>query len=361
MTTLRTQAEAETRAALEGIVVALDGAPLSAELALVPLRVYGDALRLGLEVPKPLRAWASACAPSLLDDVLRAAIGLVDGRIASAREAAVADPTTPTRLRERDHAESVVQAVRRTWLPRPLAQLAGHAELVARLARIDQAFATVLSRTDVTLLLGVRAGFGAAWAQAFTEATDAVDGDAPLPAILREARPSTGLVARYVESGAMSALIERRAAADPAFAEQLAETIEVMGTAGFAARSWQKKHAQALAAARAWTFDAPKLARAAASGDDAPAPIEHRLGALFPDVEAEATLFVGGSEITLEVDFEASGIARIELGSQAETPSATETSCRLVAPRSAGSLHLRIRARSGREISEELSFDSIDS
>lgn len=363
MTTLRTQAEAETRAALEGIVVVLDGAPLPAELALVPLRVYGDALRLGLDSPHALRRWADACAPSLLDDVLRATLELVDGRVASTSEAAAADPTVATRLRERDHAESVLHAFRRTWLPRSVTQLAGYGALVARLAEVDQAFATVLSRAQVTRLLGVRAGLGAAWAQGFTDATDGVAAEELPLAILREGLPTPALIASYIESGVQRERVEQAAGDNPEFAEQLADTIVAMcGTAnaGFCARRWLDEHAKAQAK-RAWTFESPDLARAAASGDDASSTIEHRLGALFPDLDAEATLFVGEREITLDVGFDARSIALIELGTASRTPLATETSCRLTVSRPNGPVLLRVCTQAGREICEELSFDSVES
>jgi hypothetical protein len=364
MIPLRFQAEAETRAALEGIVTALDGAALPAELGLVPMRLYGDALRLGLDAPKELRAWAAGVSPSLLDDVLRATLALLDGRIPAAGvKDAADDPTIATRLRERDHAESVLYAVRRVCLPRPMAQLEAHAAVITRLGEVDRAFAAVLSRFEATTLLGVRAGLGAGWAQSFPDDEGARGGEDDLLELLRGARPSPALVACYVESGAMRKLVEDAADADADFAEELADTIEAMSNAcqaGFAARGWLKRFAKGRAAATALSFSAPELADAAASEVGALNVIEHRLGALFSDVGAEAKLFVGEREIALEIDFEPGTIASIELGSEKVSPNASDESCRLVVSRSGGKLFLRVRATSGQEISEELAFHTGD-
>ena len=361
MTLLRSQAEAETLAALEGIVAALDGPPLPPALALVSFRIYGDALRLGLDAPKALRAWAAARSPSALDDVLRAALPLVEVLSIPAGSEPTQDPTMPTRLRERDHVESVIHAVRRVWLPRPLAKLEGHAALVARLAEVDKAFDAALSRSDVTALLGVRAGFGARWAQGFHDVDHALGDEDRLLVALRGARPSPAFVASYVESGAMQSLVEQAAAADADFAEELSDTIEAMrlsGHAGFLARAWQKDNAVKSAKGVALAFSAPALSRAAASGDDGLPPVTHRLGALFGADGVEASLIIGGNEICLELDFDAGMIASVELGAEKHVPREDETSCRLVVARSSDKLVLRVCSRSGQQICEELSIDA---
>jgi hypothetical protein len=361
MIPLRSQAEAETLAALDGIVAALDGPPLPPELALVPFRIYGDALRLGLETPKAVRSWAAARSPSALDDVLRAALPLLEVLSIPAGSEPAQDPTVPTRLRERDHVESVIHAVRRVWLPRPLAQLEAHAALVARLAEVDKAYDAALSRSDVTALLGVRAGLGARWAQAFHDEGRALGDEDRLLGALRGALPSPAFVASYVESGAMQSFVEQAAAADADFAEELSDTIEAMrlsGHAGFLARAWQKNSAASRAKGAALAFAAPALSRAAASGDEGSPLVTHRLGALFGGAGIEASLTIGGTEICLDADFDAGTIASVELGADRVVPRDDETSCHLVVARSSDTLVLRVCTRSGQEICEELSIDA---
>lgn len=362
MTLLRSQAESETLVALDGIVAALAGPPLPPELALVCFRIYGDALRLGLEAPKALRSWAAARSPSTLDDVLRAALPLVEVLSPSAGSEPAQDPTMATRLRERDHVESVLHAVRRVWLPRPLAQLEGHAALVARLVEVDKAYVEALSRSDAIALLGVRAGLGARWAQAFQHVDHPLGDEDRLLGALRCARPSAAFVASYVESGAMQSLVEQAASADADFAEELSATIEAMrlsGHAGFLARVWQKENAVGSAKEAALSFGAPALSRAAASGDDGAPLVTHRLGALFGGGSGgvEASLFFGGNEIALELDFDAKTIASVELGAEKHVPRDDETSCRLVVPRTSDPLMLRVSTHSGQQICEALSFD----
>jgi hypothetical protein len=362
---LRSQAETETLAALDGIVNALGGDgshPLTAELALVPLRIYGDALRLRLEPPNLLRAWAAQASPSLLDEILRNAVALVDRRIppAGAKNADL-DPAMATTVVARDHAESVLQAVRRTWLPRPLVQLEVHGTLVQRLGEVDRALAEVLSRAQIIHLLGVRASLGAAWTQSFPEREGVGTAEDELLAALRGAPPSPGLVARYVEGGAMRTVVERAAASHPDFAEELADTIEAMraaSQAGFVARQWARQHAHGMGATTALTFHGPKLAYAAASADNASSAVTHRLGALFGDLDVEASLTVGERDITLALHFEPGTVASIELGAARAVPLEADGSCQITVARSDARLMLRIRARSGQEISEELSFDA---
>ena len=361
MTSLQSQAEAETAAALEGIVDALGGLALPAGLALVPLRVYGDALRLGLEAPRALRRWAGDCSPALLDDVLRATLAWIDARNAPVpSKDATFEPALATTLRERDHAESLLHAVRRAWLPRPLAQLAAYGPLVARLREVDEGLAESLTRADVTTLLGVRAALGAQWAHAFTEDVAPSEDDDRLLSSLRGSPPSPELVARYIESGAMHATVEGTAAADPDFAAELAETIDAMrgcGQAGLFARRWLKSHAKDRAAEGAFTFHAPRLAYAAASESDEATAIEHRLGALFADLDVDATFFVSEREVALEVDFDAGVLASIQLGKESRAPAQGETSCRIVLPRSTtGRVVLSVRATTGQSISEEIVF-----
>lgn len=358
MISLRTQAETETNASLDGVIAALDGPALSPELALIPLRVYGDAVRLGLEAPHRLRTWAAAASAALLDDVLRASDALLR-EVGALAPKDSEDPTLATKLRERDHVESVLTAVRRVWLPRPLAQLEAYPLLMKRLGAWDEAARARVSRSTATHLLGVRAGLGATWLERYLDDEAASPGDdGDLRAALQGTRPPLAVVARYVESGAMRAFVEDAAATDDEFADDLADTIEglrAVDQAGFTARSWLKRREKA-AGPSAFTFGAPRLAHAAAGGEAAAAPLVHRLGTLFAGVDAVAEIRVSEREIVFEVDFERGAIARIELGTAHAIPAAEDETCRLVVARSQASVRVSVRASSGQEVSEDFSF-----
>jgi hypothetical protein len=352
---LHHQAEAETRAAIEGVLLALTGPELPAELAVTPFRVYGDALRLGLDAPRELRDWAQGRSPSTLDGVLRSVAEALAGPLpppeARSRDL---DPMLGAPLRARDEAESVLHAVRRTWLPRPLSQLEGYSVCIGRCADVDQALGKVLSRKDVLLLLGVRAAFGAAWAQKFP---DEADGDAAtvLEAV-RGIPPTPEMIARYVERGALRELVERTAAESTDFADQLATTIEAIravGDVGLIASRWWKRHTQA----SALVLRAPPLAVAAAAGEE-PRPEVHRLGRVFASIDVEAALHVGPREVTLEIDFDKGTLARAELGSERREIGPEDESCRIPMARGTGPLRMRIVACTGEEIAEDLTFES---
>lgn len=354
------QAEAETRAALDGLTEILDGPPLALDASLVALRVYGDALRLRLHAPTKVRRWADALGPALLDDVLRAGLALVDlaGISPQATSGATRDPVLGTVIRDRDHAESILHAIRRVWLPRPMSQLSAYAGLVERADAMDRALARWLTRTDVEEMLGQRVAFGAAWSQAFRD-----DAEQRAVATLRPAPssmpPSPTVVARYIEGGLLHRLVERIAAANPSFSEELEGAIEAMraaGQAGFLARAWQQKHATATSASDAFRFAAPPLAHAAASGGEDGASVAHRLGRLFADVDVDATLIVGGREIRLELDFERGSLERISFGDEERAPAEDQTSCCIVVPRTGPTVRLAVVTSSGKNVSETLSL-----
>lgn len=354
---LHHQAEAETRAAIEGVLLALTGPELPTELAVTPLRVYGDALRLGLDAPRKLREWAQGRSPSTLDGILRSVAEALAGPLpppeARSRDL---DPVLGAPLRARDEAESVLHAVRRTWLPRPLSQLEGYSLCIARCADVDQALGKVLSRKDVLLLLGVRAAFGAAWAQNFPDEADDADDGATLLKAARGAPPTPESIARYVERGAFRERVERTAAESTDFADQLATTIEAMratGEVGFIAWQWWKRHTRA----SALVFHGPPLALAAAAGEEPPAQV-HRLGRIFASIDVEAALHVTRREVTLEIDFDKGTLARAELGSERRDIGPEDESCRITLARGTGPLRMRVVARTGEEIAEDLTFAS---
>lgn len=355
MRSLLDQAETETRAALEGILHVLGGPALSVDASLIALRVYGDALRLGLEASSPVRRWAEACGPTLLDDVLRAACLLVD-----AEELARGSiPIAALRgfVRDRDHAESVLQAVRRAWSPRPMTQFSSYAALVAGMAATDEALARVVTRDEAEEMLGVRVAFGGSFTRAFPEPAALAEtgslADLPLP------EPSPAMVARYIEGGLLQALVESSADANPERAEALAIAIDALaaaGEAGFFARRWLRKHKSGAASEVAFCFGAPKLAYAAASGDEDDAGETHRLGKLFAAIDAEASLLVGARELRLDLDFAPGAITRVALGAEERRPGPDATSCSIAIARSADRVRFEVASAAGDVAAETFSF-----
>ena len=359
MRSLLDQAETETRAALEGALQILDDAALSVDASLIALRVYGDALRLGVEAPSPVRRWAEARGPALLDDVLRSAFLLVDAAALPRGPipGAALDPALPGLVRDRDHAESVLQAVRRAWLPRAMTQLSGYVPLLEGIATTDAALARLLTRAETEAMLGARVALGASWTRSFPEPAELEPGGSlailPLPA------PSPSIVARYIEGGLLQSLVESSAEADPDRAEALATAIDALaaaGEAGFFARSWLRKHRTGAAAAAAFCFGAPPLAYAAASADEDDAGERHRLGKLFAAIDAEASLFVGEREIRVELDFAPGAIARLVLGDEERRPAPEDSTCRIAIPRGGASVRFEVASSAGEIVAETLSF-----
>jgi hypothetical protein len=167
----------ETKAALAGVEDALRGAPVPAQLLLMPLAVVGDALRLGLEVPKAVSQWMETLSVAEMEAALQALIA--EARTWSLPEVSGAhaadDTTLALVIRQRDQSDSVRRAVDRALSQRgaspgetgELAALAVLAALADVLRAIDERLAVLLSRADVACMLGTRAAIGPVWADGF--------------------------------------------------------------------------------------------------------------------------------------------------------------------------------------------------
>ena len=152
-----------TVASLEGLASALsENTGEDAEGNTVALRVYGDAIRLGIEAPKVVRTWAATPPYEHLDRALRSTDEQLRGQAyvpeddASAR-AMLEDEATENAFVERDWAESVLVAARRAMSADHFQRSLGRASLTETLARFDARWRNVLSRETLFDLLGERA------------------------------------------------------------------------------------------------------------------------------------------------------------------------------------------------------------
>ena len=236
-----------TEAALRGIGDSLGPGPVPAALLPTPLARIGDALRLGIEVPRSIRRWSDGLSRQELQGALAA---LVDETGTwTFPEGESADPTDDPSLafivRRRDETDSVQHAVRRICLPKRLDpyELAEFAELETVLATLDGTMGALLSRADVGRLLGTRAAMDPTWADGFQERGEgsreepAAPAEEPWPDSIRESVPSDEVMTRYATRGAMSRYVEGVAAVNEIFAGDLAACIDALLAAREAEKS----------------------------------------------------------------------------------------------------------------------------
>jgi hypothetical protein len=368
------RATAQTEAALRGLANALAQAPDPA-LLLTPLACIGDALRLGIEISTPVRAWSDALGRAEVEGALGALLDETATWGLSEVSAAYAasDPSFAFSLRRRDEAESVLHAVRRICLPKGLAldELTALAALDTALSFLDMKLASLVSRAEVGRLLGTRAAIGPDWADGFEgsergqpdEHDEAVE--ERWPESIRLTVPSDEAITRFVTRGAMRWYVEGVAAANEDFAEDLARCIDALldarETVGLDARRWRKgaRVAPARDPLRFASIPAVRLAAATAPEVEAPTTTLE-LGTLSP-IEAEGRFVVSAREVRLQVFEGPKRIECIELGDRITTSPASPGRWEIVTPIPSGEVRLRIVAVDGSELTEALSFEPVDS
>jgi len=369
----------EPRVALAGVEDALRGGPVPAALLAAPLAVVGDALRLGLELPRAIRKWMEKLSVPELREVLSAlAAEIVAWSLPEVGAGDVADDAgLAFVVRRRDQVESVACAVRRVVLPRStsLAERVELAALEAVLRGIDGRLGALLSRPAVVRLLGARAALGPAWADGFAErggdsgepeGTTTASAAAWAEAV-RSGAPCDEAVTAYAQSGALARYVEGFAAEDADFAVELAASIdgliEAREDVGLVARRWRKR-CTTLPAARdpLRLAEIPALSLAASTTVESPvARRAIRLGPLAP-VDAEARLLLTPREVSVQV-FEGrdGAVQSVQLGaSVAHRPAAGAPWVVTIAvPEDAVSL--RVAGEGDIEFVETLSFGPEDS
>lgn len=309
-------------AALAGFVADL---PASHDLEATGLAVEssGDALRLGLDLPDAVARWLRELSPDALAHV-------VEHARASLASAPI--PGSATELEQlevvtsrRDRSESVVVSVRRASMAagRLAGDIEGFSALVDDQKRLVEALAQHVSRQDAENALGIRRGLlvSGSWTNQLREGTEApadivldVSG-ADVPA---SARPADQAVVGYIQHGDAARWVEGFATAHAEFAEELADGIDVMRSAGetvgLAARRWQASRDQKSSSSSAAVVVPIRFGLKAAAADvDSEHESTVQLGRLAP-AEAQASLTVAGGRVTLSVFADSGSLTAVQLG-----------------------------------------------
>jgi hypothetical protein len=244
----------------------------------VALVVLGDAVRLGVDVPRPVLRAAEA----LPTDAFRRAFAtlLEESRAWSLPSEPALNEEEPGyewAIRQRDEAESAIVAARRILTPRGVLldelEEARAFDTVVRL--LDFTCGGRRSRDDAERALGERVVLATrgSWVEMLPEIEHPRDarGEAPEPHIgtTPTVAPSDEAVDAYITSSDLHAWIESAALRSASFAEELEAMIEAgiacRSTVGFSAHRWlraRKKSSGPLAMAIL-----PRARRAAAAGD----------------------------------------------------------------------------------------------
>jgi hypothetical protein len=367
---------------LLGGLSGLDGLPLAnlePGALLLALAVIGDAIRLGLEVPSPVRRAAEV----LSDDALRAAFrALID------ETKTWLLPVEPDRaddlvdyawaVRRRDEAESVLTAARRILVPRGTLpdELEEFRAFDAVLLLLDFTCGGRLGRVDAERALGERVIFATpgSWVEALPDLdepeTASAQGEARFEEVekaisegLPFAVPSDGAVDTYITRGRLAASIEGAAQRSPDFAEELSAMIDASSAGGatllsLRARQWRRDRAgrgRTKADRAPVRIDSiPRMALAAADRDEAPASPKQLvpLGMLAP-LDVEASLTISAETTTLRV-YPARGfdLARVQLGPAVSDAADAEGTWRVDIPTTTQAIELRIEALDGSVFAE---------
>jgi len=368
---LRARAIRDAQAALRSVASALRDDFTDAGLLATQLAIYGDALRLILDAPAALRRWTERLP---VEAIHAAVLALTDesSRWATPgpRRGAALDDALAAVVRRRDEMESVITAIRRICIARhiPLDDVASLGPFETALATKDRLLADVLTRRELVAMLGVRAANGTTWATSFPEASidGASDSDSDRgvdnawkDAGRRTASPSNEVVTRYITRGVMSRYVEGVAAANAAFAEELASSIEGLKESGETVALVPRRWMRASGRSGADAFEVPPRRAAAATAAETTRleTTEVLLGTLVP-LDAEARLVVSATNITLDVYPGAMALASVTFGETTVTRAASSGEWCVVIPRPTAPVLLRVLGADGDEFSEPLTFST---
>lgn len=361
----------ETEAALEGIARSLSTADVDAALLLIPLAKIGDALRMGIDIPRPVRHWSDALDRSVLGAACRAVTAeLATWSLPDREVVDVGDPVLGHVLYRRDEVESFLLAINRIARKAGAdpAAIEGRNALHTALVLIDKNLMGLLSQDQALWILGARAQLQGDQSWTSKLRSEAVEVPAPLDAQVSTigvlGRPSEELVMKYLATGNLAGYVEAYSARDEEFTEGLLVTIDLMRATGeqlgLAARRWQKdRDKSARAAETGIQFEIlPQRAAAATTVEETTETQHLDLGWLHP-LGVTAAIEVTGTTVTVSVSAEepqqlsmvvfGEGVVRApdELGNW-------ETSTR----RTAAPIRLRVEMSDGRSFSEDLVLSS---
>jgi hypothetical protein len=351
------------QASLVGLEMSLPQGDEPASLLLTPLVRNGDALRLRLRVPSGLGKWLEKVSASTLDEVLAEMLNECDSwAIAGASKSFNAERLAGIVYR-RDEFESVIMALRRALIVRGSgpANLAHFEAYYLAIQSKDSCLSEIVTRGDVVDMLDWRRGLNPRWSDSFvgSEALDTRTSGEDLPeAAFVSVEPSDEILDAYCSKGLLFKTVESAAARLAAFAERLADVIELLLSAGepvsLMARIWLKKRGGALAAGNVIAYPILRpvaLAAATSLDDDDGSVVLGQLG----ETGAEGRLELSGKEVVLHVYRGERAIRSVSFGGKSLAQPDSTGVFRLAVPVSR-SLMLRVEDDTGASFSGELTL-----
>jgi len=330
----REHLEAETAAALAGLVKGLDAATDAARARLV-LMVVGDALRLGMTLPPPLYTWLRTRSADLLASTVRDLGEDLDQLLlpADARDDEGFDELERA-VAELDRAHSTQLGIVRACLAAHLVpeQLRGYAALVESLTAATRAIGDVADRDMIEDALGDRRELidGGSWLSDLRDSSERGDDVLSEEDLAAAPRPPDHVLASYLQHGRHARWVEGLMDRQP----RLEECVSILTEELEAAGEVLSLKALARRAGRSRGVAVVKLEGALAAADTREASTEEtivRLGSLHP-VDAEALLVRHGGAIDLRVFGQMLRSVRVAGADASHDASATQWVARLKSP-----------------------------
>lgn len=295
----------EVAGAMEGIA-AHGLKPFDASTTMVAVSCVGDAVRLGVRVPKALLDLMQQLSLDELGEVVAGALQLLND----------APTSYPDRLslgravEVRDQFQSFEVGLLRLLLPRDVLakDLPRFAELSAAKKHLDDLLRALVSREDVDRMLGNRRWLlaGSDWTRGFSQSmsTDVqsttTSSELAADTFLRELEPPDDAVLAYAQLGHNQRWVEGMAQRNDLFREGLRETIlalhEEDEDLSLVAWRWFK-------GAQPFKVATKSVARYAAATTAVEPSVETRVVRLgrLGSIAADANLFVSSKDVVLKV------------------------------------------------------------
>ena len=349
------------RAAAQGILSALAEGPADATTARLALERLGDMRRAGRGALPELAAWAEQAPEHLLDEILEQAEAearswlLPVGPVSLAEEAE--HGVLAFALQRRDETASLQSALTHLMLPRgrsPVA-LTHWSALCATLRRVDAQLAATVPRQLAEDLLGLRLCLSQSgdWRSQLQPALGPAHDETSLDGLELPAdfgEPDDELVFDYLSTGALYKYIEGYAAANPSFAQELADAFDALQEEGelsntLIPRRWRQNFAGRAQEPLVFPLGPLKLAAADAKAATIARFELGTLPGLAADVDALLELAGGVWSLRLEVG--AGALTRVALNEHVVTQANADESWSLSVQRSDGPLRLVVEDATG--------------
>lgn len=359
---------AELSAALRGLGRGLPR-PFDAAVAAMTLERVGDALRLGVPVPREIATWLAGASLDDLADVVRSLredVAHTQIPTKSAAQAVSFFDDLSLAVTARDRLESAILGLVRTCAAKSLApaSVEGVAALLRDLAAFDATLGATADFQAIEASLGDRRAFlrPGSWTHEFAVAglgtADSGEGLDPAhvdPAAIPD--PPDAVLEAYVHRGFHKKWIERLAASRPEFGDELLELIDSLDEPGevlsLQALAWRRR--MRLDAAAVFRLARPAMAAKSADDHD-PRVTCIALGRLDP-VDAEAELIGTPEGVRLRVFGEPGQIVAVHLGDASVSQPDAEGDWVIDLPYPATALLLRVVGPGAVQFEMELSIE----